>query len=317
MSLISRRIATRLVWITVMGTLVLGGCTPTTGPDWTYLPPTPTPSGLPTPSGSALPVGSAIPSASAIAPASGSPAETATAGASAAPSPSVAPSAPSPSAAPGAGLPQGSDPVTLDPANFVATVDNRYWPLPVGATWTYVETAADGTEQQITVEVLPDTREILGIAATIVHDQVTEDGELVEDTFDWYAQDSAGNVWYLGEDTKEYENGEVSSTEGSWEAGVDGALPGIVMPAQPTPGLTYRQEFYAGHAEDAATVLDIGAQVALATGAYADVIVTRETTALEPSLAELKLYAPGVGLVLELGLSPELTRGELVEVVLP
>jgi hypothetical protein len=207
--------------------------------------------------------------------------------------------------------------VTLDPANFVAVIDNPYWPLPKGARWNYTETDADGTQQQITVEVTRDTRQIMGISATVVHDQATQDGVVVEDTFDWYAQDSAGNVWYMGEDTKEYTNGQVSSTEGSWEAGVDGALPGVVMPADPQPGLTYRQEWYAGHAEDAAVVLGLDEQVALATRAYTNVLMTRETTALEPDELEIKLYAPGVGLVLELGLSPELVRTELVDLELP
>ena len=202
--------------------------------------------------------------------------------------------------------------MTLDPVNFVADVDNQYWPLPNGAKWTYHEIDADGTEQDIVVEVMRDTKEILGIAATVLHDQTTEAGQVVEDTFDWYAQDSAGNVWYMGEDTKEYENGQVISTEGSWEAGVDGAQPGVVMPAQPSAGMTYRQEYYAHHAEDAAVVIDTGEQVALATRTYTNVLVTRETTALEPDELEMKFYAPGVGLVLELGLSPQWTRAELV-----
>ena len=207
--------------------------------------------------------------------------------------------------------------MTLDPADFVAAIDNPFWPLPTHSRWSYVETDASGNEQQIVVEATGDTRQILGISATVVHDQASEDGEIVEDTFDWYAQDSAGNVWYMGEDTKEYENGQVVSTEGSWEAGVDGALPGIVMPADPTPGMTYRQEFYAHHAEDVAIVLSLDEQVALDARSYAGVLMTRETTALEPDLVELKFYAPGVGLVLELGLSPELTRSQLVQLDLP
>lgn len=203
--------------------------------------------------------------------------------------------------------------MALDPADFVTTIDNPFWPMSAGVRWTYVETDANGAEQQIVVEVTRDTRQILGITATVVHDQATQGGEVVEDTYDWYAQDSAGNVWYLGEDTKEYQNGQVVSTEGSWEAGVGGALPGVVMPANPQAGMTYRQEFYARHAEDVAIVLGLDEQVALDSRSYTGVLMTRETTALEPDLVELKFYAPDVGLVLELGLSPELTRSELVQ----
>src|SRR6187397_1093512 len=124
---------------------------------------------------------------------------------------STAERSPVPSAIPSAvssGLPQGSDPVTLDPADFVAAVNHPYWPMPVGAKWTYSE-AEGGDEFKVVVEVLDETRDILGIATTVVHDQVTLDGEIVEDTTDWYAQDADGNLWYMGEDTAEYENGEI------------------------------------------------------------------------------------------------------------
>jgi len=138
-------------------------------------------------------------------------------------------------------LPQGSDPVELTPADFVDTIDNPFWPMAVGNTWTYRETDAEGVEQRVEVTVTEDTKEILGVSATVVHDVVSEDGELVEDTLDWYAQDVTGNIWYLGEDTKEYEAGEVVSTEGSWTGGVDGAQPGIILPADPRVGMTYRR----------------------------------------------------------------------------
>ena len=115
----------------------------------------------------------------------------------------------------------------------------------------------------------------MGISATVVRDTVYVDGELVEDTYDWFAQDNDGNVWYLGEDTHEYEDGVAVNAEGAWEAGVDGALPGIVMPADPAVGDAYRQEYYAGEAEDMGEVLEVGVARSIALGDYDDVVVTR------------------------------------------
>ncbi len=138
---------------------------------------------------------------------------------------------------------------TIDAANFVDVVDNPFFPLVPGTVYTF-----EGSGEHVVVTVTHDTKEILGITTTVVHDQVTVDGAVTEDTTDWYAQDAAGNVWYMGEQTAEYENGVVTSTEGTWEAGVDGAQPGIVMLADPQVGDTYRQEWYEGQAEDLAKV---------------------------------------------------------------
>jgi len=124
-------------------------------------------------------------------------------------------------------LPQGAEPVQLDPADFTSEIDNAWWPMAPGSRWVYGE-----GDQRVEVIVTPRTKRILGIDARVVHDVVTEQGDVVEDTYDWYAQDDDGNVWYLGEDTKEYEDGDVS-TEGSWQAGVDGARPGILLPGDP------------------------------------------------------------------------------------
>jgi hypothetical protein len=146
----------------------------------------------------------------------------------------------------------------------------------------------------------------------VVRDTVTESGRLVEDTVDWYAQDRRGTVWYLGEDTKEYENGRVVSTAGSWEAGVDGALPGIVMAARPRPGLTYRQENRPGAAEDRARVLSADEQAEVPAGHFDRVVLTKDWNPLEPKVLEYKLYAPGVGLVLALGVSGGGGREELL-----
>ena len=157
-------------------------------------------------------------------------------------------------------FPKGTEPVQLDPAELHDR--DRQPVLPDGARNqpVYRETDAEGAERRVVVTVTNDTKTIAGIEARVVHDVVSEDGQPVEDTFDWYAQDSDGNLWYLGEDTKEYENGKVKTTAGSWEAGVDGAQPGIIVPAHPAAGMTYREEYYAGEAEDGAEILTLGAQ---------------------------------------------------------
>ena len=212
---------------------------------------------------------------------------------------------------PGA-LPQGGEPVELDPADFVAEIDNSYWPMSPGSTWVYRETDAEGAVQRVEVTVTDRTKTILGIEATVVHDVVTEDGELIEDTFDWYAQDTAGNVWYLGEATKEFENGKVSTTKGSWEAGVDGAQAGIIVPAEPEVGMTYRQEYYAGEAEDEGEVLSLDERAEVPFGSFDNLLMTKDTTPLEPDILEHKFYAEGVGPILALGLSGGVSREELL-----
>jgi hypothetical protein len=206
-------------------------------------------------------------------------------------------SAPPPSSAsPSVALPQGSASVQLDPSLFVGVaLDHPFWPMAPGSRWVYRETDAEGTEQQVEVTVTGDTKEIIGIPATVVHDLVTANGQIVEDTLDWYAQDALGNLWYLGEDTKEYENGEVVSTEGSWEAGVDGAQPGIILPADPQVGQAYRQEYYAGQAEDAAEILALDKHVEVPFGTFDNVLETRDFTPLDPDVEEHKFYAGGVG----------------------
>jgi hypothetical protein len=212
----------------------------------------------------------------------------------------------------GSELPTGSEPANLDPADFTTEIDNPYWPLSPGSRWVYRE-VENGDVQRVTVTVTDRTKAIDGIDARVVHDLVaTPDGEKVEDTFDWYAQDSQGNLWYLGEDTKEYERGKVVSTEGSWEHGVDGAEAGIVVPAEPKQGLTYREEYYAGHAEDAAEVLNVGAKVEVPYGRFRGAMITRNFSGIEPNVEELKFYARGVGPVLELLVSGGSGRTELL-----
>lgn len=213
----------------------------------------------------------------------------------------------------GAGLPQGSESVDLDPAEFSPRVDNPYWPMAPGSRWVYRERDGEGGEQQVVVTVMDKTKRIAnGIAARIVHDVVSEDGKPVEVTDDWYAQDSEGNLWYMGERTAEYENSKVVSRAGSWEAGVDGAQPGIIMAAEPQPGLAYRQEYYAGEAEDRAKVLSVDEQVETPYGHFTNAVLTKDLTQLEPRVLEYKLYARGVGPVLTLDASGASGREELL-----
>ncbi len=185
-------------------------------------------------------------------------------------------------------------------ATFVDGVDNEYFPFTPGTTWSY-EGVEDGEVERIDVIVTGDTRVVDGVTTIVVRDTVTLSGELIEDTFDWYAQDVEGNVWYMGEDSKEYENGEVKSTAGSWETGVDGAKPGIIMYADPAAHvkIPYRQEFYAGEAEDVGEILETNAAVTVGDTTYTNVVIVREWNLLEPGTLEDKYFAPGIGVVLE------------------
>jgi hypothetical protein len=227
---------------------------------------------------------------------------------------------PDAAAAPGDDLPQGSEHVELDPAEFTTQIDNPYWPMAPGGRWVYRETDTSGQRQRVVVEVTDETKTIAnGIEARVVRDTVTEGGEPVEITDDWYAQDSEGNIWYLGEDTTEYRNGEVTTRAGSFEAGVDGAEPGIAMPADPEPGMEYRQEYLEGEAEDAGAVVTVGEErVEVPFGFYdSGVLMTRDLVPLEPKVEELKFYAPGVGLLLAVHTDGDGGREELVSYSAP
>ena len=213
------------------------------------------------------------------------------------------------------GLPQGSEPVKLDPADFTTEIDNPYWPMTPGTRWTYREVDEEGKELQVVVVVTTETKKIAnGITARVVRDTVTQDGQLIEDTFDWYAQDKDGNVWYLGEDTAEFENGQITTKSGSFEAGVDGAEAGIAMPAEPRPGLKYRQEYYKGEAEDNGEVLSTKEMAEVPFGLFKKVLLTKDTITIEPDVLEYKLYAKNVGPVLVLGVSGGGGREELISV---
>lgn len=183
----------------------------------------------------------------------------------------------------------------LEPSDFVATVDNPWFPLTPGTVFRYAHT--NGARNVVTVT--DGAKSILGIRATVVRDQEYDGDELVEDTYDWYAQDRRGNVWYLGEDTRELEAGRLVSRSGSWEAGRNGAQPGIVMPATPETGRRYRQEYLEGEAEDIGEILEVDAGATVARGSFSGCVRTADTTPLEPDVRETKVYCRGVGLVLE------------------
>ena len=211
------------------------------------------------------------------------------------------------------GLPQGSEPANLDPADFTTRIDNPYLPFAIGSRWVYTETSDGEPDQKVVVEVTDETKTIAnGVEAVVVRDTVTEGGVPVEVTDDWYAQDSEGNVWYLGEDTAEYKDGKVASHEGSFEAGVDGAEAGIAMPANPEVGMTYRQEYYEGEAEDEAAVLSLDEKAEAPFGYYPKTLMTKDLVPLEPKVSEHKFYAEGVGLVLAVHTSGGAGREELV-----
>jgi hypothetical protein len=208
---------------------------------------------------------------------------------------------------------QRSDAVQLDPAKFTTNIDNPYWPMKPGSRWVYRETDSDGARQRVVVTVTRRTKLIAnGVTARVVHDVVTEDGKPVEVTDDWYAQDRAGNIWYLGEDTTEYENGKPVSKEGSFEAGVDGAEAGVIMPAHPRVGMRYRQEYYKGHAEDRARIFSLRERAEVPFGFFRQTLMTREENPLEPRVLEYKFYARGVGPVLAVSVSGGSDREELV-----
>lgn len=205
------------------------------------------------------------------------------------------------------------DPV-LDPADFLtadellaAASPNPYLPLVPGTTRRYA-----GGDETIEVTITDEVKLIFGIPALVVHDVASESGEVIEDTFDWFAQDIHGNVWYLGEISRDFEDGELVSIEGSWKAYRDFARPGIVMPAAARIGDVYRQEFALGDAEDAAAVLDLAGTASVPAASCAgDCLITKDFTPISPDAIEHKYYAPGIGLILEV----DVETGERVELV--
>jgi hypothetical protein len=212
-------------------------------------------------------------------------------------------------------LPTGADPVKLDPAEFTSDITNPYWPMKPGTRWTYRSVEAGEPPQDIVIVATADTKKLAnGVTARVVRDTARSEGEIIEDTLDWYAQDAEGNVWYMGEETAEFEDGKIVTRAGSWEAGADGALPGIMLPAHPQIGQKYRQEYKKGEAEDNGEVLATNHLVEVEAGNYEDAVVTMDTTAIEPDVVEYKFYAPDIGPLLALDISGGAGREELVKV---
>jgi hypothetical protein len=186
----------------------------------------------------------------------------------------------------------------IRPADFVPGVDNPYFPLKPGAVYHYRGTK-ESAAQTDDVVVTRKVKHVLGVKCTVVEDTVSEDGKAVERTFDWYAQDKRGNVWYMGEDSLELKNGRFVRADDSWEAGVKGAKPGIIMAGHPRPGMVYRQEYYpSGGALDQARVLGSTGPVRVPAGTFKRVLVTIEWSPVEPQL-EKKYYVVGVGEIRE------------------
>lgn len=179
---------------------------------------------------------------------------------------------------------------------------NPYFPVPAGKKYIYEGQTPDGLER-IEEQRLPATKTILGITCIIVNFRAYLNGVLIEEAWDWYAQDNAGNVWYFGEAVDNFNNnGTLKDHGGSWEAGVDGAQPGMIMPTTPRVGMSYREEYYFNHAEDRAEITGEGLSVTIPFNTFNNCIKTRNWTELEPDLNENKFYAPGIGLVKEVNI---------------
>lgn len=198
----------------------------------------------------------------------------------------------------------------FDPDNFVSVIDNPYYPLPVGRTLVYTG-VRDGQTQRDTVTVTNQTKVILGVTATVVSDIADHNGTILERTSDWFAQDKQGNVWYLGEDTVHFLRNGKGDTSGSWEAGVNGAVQGIIMLANPQIPDAYRQELLAGQAEDTAWIVNRGSTLRVPYGNVKNVLTTLEATRLEPGVYDQKVYGPGLGIIAE----RSLTGDELANLV--
>jgi hypothetical protein len=228
---------------------------------------------------------------------------------SAVPTPTLAPT-------PSAAAPEGTigPDAWKDPANFVAVIDNKWLPFKPGMVLRY-EGTKDGKRAKDVTTVTDRTQVVAGVTCIVVDDKLWLNGKLEETTLDYYVQDRAGNVWYFGEDTQELDaNGNITSTEGSWHAGVDGAVPGIFMEASPVVGHAFQQEYLQGQAEDHFEVLNLAASVTVPAGTYAGALLTKEWTPLEPDVLDHKWYVIGIGEVRELAVKGPKEELSLVSV---
>jgi hypothetical protein len=212
------------------------------------------------------------------------------------------------------GLPQGSEPSNIKPADFSTTIDNPYLPMRPGDRWVYAETDSEGGRSRVVVTVTDRTRKIAnGVTARVVREVVSEDGAAVEITDDWFAQDQDGNVWFFGNAARNYEDGKLVSRD-RFEAGKDGAEAGVAMAADPVPGLTFRNEYFKGEAEDRSEIVTVGKERAdTPAGFFENLVMARETAPPEPKLQEFKFYARDVGIVLTVNTDRPGSRGELVQ----
>ena len=214
----------------------------------------------------------------------------------------------------GTRLPRGSEPVKINPADFSSNIDNRQWPMTVGSRWVYrVTDMSSGSVKRQVITVTDRTKVMAdGVRARVVSDVVTDHGKPIEVTEDWYAQDRKGNVWYFGEHTTAFKHGK-STDNGSWQAGVGGAMPGVALPAKPKVGLSYREEYSKGVAEDQSRILALNAQAQVHAGHYKNVVLAEDFSPIEPDVSELKFYAQGSGqAVLALDVSGGSDREELI-----
>jgi hypothetical protein len=211
-----------------------------------------------------------------------------------------------------AGLPAGGEQVALDPADFTTRIDNPYWPMRTGSRWVYRATDQEGSRSRSVVTATGRTKVMAnGVRAAALRDAVSEEGELVEVAVEWYAQDGAGNVWYLGEDVEEYEGGRLVGTE-SWEAGAGGARPGVVMPGRPRRGLRFRENHIPGNPGDRFEILSVREQAGTAFRHFDRALLIKQTTPERRTALEYVFHAPGVGLVLTLEIAGGSDRLELV-----
>ena len=201
--------------------------------------------------------------------------------------------------------------VPINPADFSADLTNKWFNMPAGKKLVYEGETEDGLER-IEVYSMDETRVVMGVETRVIWDRVWLNDELIEDTKDWYAQDNEGNVWYFGEDTAELIDGKIVNHDGAWEAGVDGAIPGILAPAEPLVGESYQTEYYEGVAEDRIDILALDERVNVPYGDMTGCLKTKDYTPLEPGVLEYKYHCPELGFtVLEVALED----GERVELI--